>query len=651
MAGGDYSEEMMMAETPNGLETYVACVVISPDGKPRPQKLDQGVTIRASLSVGKEKNSSGGQSSSSLARRYEQVCTSKDRKMLVDCKNGQYYLETKTARWNFVRGKTGPVSMPASISKQSSTIRKRSVIKALGESKADLYLISVWFKIPTPNSSNPVVVLAPHFFGELAKTEEGCAIIRNSGHLDMFVSTIANGATVVNTETRSQQQQQQQQEYTSPSSSSGAAGGELEGGVQLKLRKKPRNLLQSPTTTTTTTSTATTSNGGDGEGEELGGGKCAVTVEEVEDDDDNDDAEKKKKKKNKEDPKAAAETASSRAGAAGEGGVDSKAAARSKKNANDVNLQQHNKTSALKIRTALWAVGQIGSSETGFRLLQEQKEDVIGMISDMALECPTLSMRGTCFYIMGLLSRTPSARTMLSRLGWRFSPNIDVGIVIPMDTRRFLSVKECGYHGSWAQDPANNFGLEYIPIKNAPLPQTTLKPDYSNCKQVILGHISNLCNNVTIKPSLSALRALRKDKKAKSYFTSAEMLYYTFRIVTSYNFQLEARRCLFDEVFNEVVVTKETLRVFDTPFSESARPSVAETSGKQRESKMAGGEQGGSSSTKKKKTNATATTDDNTKKNNQAKGASVTKKPLRRVVGFSFNDSTTPEAVTSNTDL
>eukprot|EP00466_Bigelowiella_natans_P000275 jgi/Bigna1/66211/fgenesh1_pg.1_\ len=79
MAGGDYSEEMMMAETPNGLETYVACVVISPDGKPRPQKLDQGVTIRASLSVGKEKNSS--------ARRYEQVCTSKDRKMLVDCKN------------------------------------------------------------------------------------------------------------------------------------------------------------------------------------------------------------------------------------------------------------------------------------------------------------------------------------------------------------------------------------------------------------------------------------------------------------------------------------------------------------------------------------------------------------------------------------
>mmetsp|Transcript_34075 Transcript_34075/g.82532 ORF Transcript_34075/g.82532 Transcript_34075/m.82532 type:complete len:242 (+) Transcript_34075:1750-2475(+) len=240
----------------------------------------------------------------------------------------------------------------------------------------------------------------------------------------------------------------------------------------------------------------------------------------------------------------------------------------------------------------------------------------------MAMTCPTLSMRGTCFYIMGLLSRTPSARAMLYDLGWRFSPNVDVGIVIPKDTQRFLSVKPCRFEGSWALNKRNRFGLEYVPIKNAPLPQTSLKSDYSNCKEVILGHMANLCNNVTIKPSLNALRVLKKDQRTRSYFTSTEMLLHAFRLINSYNFQLEARRCIFDELFNEVEFSKETLKVFDEPLS---KPTVIRASGPIGKALSRKG------SHKEKETS--------TIKNSKKSTSTVATKPKHRVVGFDFNET------------
>ncbi|GAB5362804.1 hypothetical protein AAMO2058_000830100 [Amorphochlora amoebiformis] len=435
--GSERESEPMMAETPSGLETYIAAIVIAPNGTPRPQKLVDGVTIRAQLSVG-SLNPPAKQKSAFLRRFEQQVCSPNDRQRLVEISCGRCFLETKHARWNFLKN----IPAKKSIRKQTA-IRKTSAVKGHGGKRDDLYLESVWFKIPTPNSSNPVVCLAPHFFGELAKTAEGCEILGQSGHVLNFIHTVL---------------------------------APLAGRVH--------------------------------------------SVDEL---DEKNDA----------------------------------------KNGSEEKTFQSEAVTAIEQRTALWSIGQIGSSETGFRLLTKQKINVIKHISKMAMKCPTLSMRGTCFYIMGLLSRTPSARRMLYDLGWRFSPNAEVGIVIPKDTTSFLSVKACEYRGSWAKHRSNTFGLDFVPIKNAPLSQTTLKADYSNCAQVILGHLSNLCNSVTIKPSLNELRRLRKDPRARPFFLSADMMFQVFRMITSYDFQLDARRCVFDELFDHVSVSQHSLKVFD----------------------------------------------------------------------------------------
>jgi rapamycin-insensitive companion of mTOR len=66
--------------------------------------------------------------------------------------------------------------------------------------------------------------------------------------------------------------------------------------------------------------------------------------------------------------------------------------------------------SSIQKRAALWALGQVGSSALGFNLLASS--DIVEHISGQAKRCHTLSMRGTCFYILGLLSRTELARSV-----------------------------------------------------------------------------------------------------------------------------------------------------------------------------------------------------------------------------------------------
>jgi rapamycin-insensitive companion of mTOR len=58
----------------------------------------------------------------------------------------------------------------------------------------------------------------------------------------------------------------------------------------------------------------------------------------------------------------------------------------------------------IKRRAALWAIGHIGSNTYGFRLVKEAK--IIKEIVKLAESAEVLSLRGTCIYILGLLSKT-----------------------------------------------------------------------------------------------------------------------------------------------------------------------------------------------------------------------------------------------------
>nr|XP_047913446.1 rapamycin-insensitive companion of mTOR isoform X2 [Anser cygnoides] len=69
-----------------------------------------------------------------------------------------------------------------------------------------------------------------------------------------------------------------------------------------------------------------------------------------------------------------------------------------------------------QLKAALWALGNIGSSNWGLNLLQE--ENVIPDIMTLAQHCEVLSVRGTCVYVLGLIAKTKQGCDILKHHNW-----------------------------------------------------------------------------------------------------------------------------------------------------------------------------------------------------------------------------------------
>ncbi|KAM7391595.1 hypothetical protein PAMP_022275 [Pampus punctatissimus] len=69
-----------------------------------------------------------------------------------------------------------------------------------------------------------------------------------------------------------------------------------------------------------------------------------------------------------------------------------------------------------QLKAALWSLGNIGSSNWGLNLLQE--ENVIPDILALAQHCEVLSVRGTCVYVLGVISKTRQGCEVLKQYGW-----------------------------------------------------------------------------------------------------------------------------------------------------------------------------------------------------------------------------------------
>ena len=242
-------------------------------------------------------------------------------------------------------------------------------------------------------------------------------------------------------------------------------------------------------------------------------------------------------------------------------------------------------TSNLQKRAALWSLGHIASTSLGLLLLPP---DIIHFIFTSALSHPTLSFRGTCYYLLSLITRSPVGRVTLQRLGWVMSTNPNVGVVVPSERmeggKEFLRIGsgvngKSRPSGGWAADRSNLYG---IPMKGkgggtsgtSPSPSsssTTVSSvaplrSYTDAELDILLHISNLCNYVTQSRSLSSLRAMRSSSSFAPLFTSSALLLDAMRMLAVYSFRLPARRFLLFDLFGGVAFTEQSMTVFDGVF-------------------------------------------------------------------------------------
>lgn len=70
----------------------------------------------------------------------------------------------------------------------------------------------------------------------------------------------------------------------------------------------------------------------------------------------------------------------------------------------------------LKLKGCLWAVGNVGAMEFGAPFLEET--DVVRWIARIATLSQVMTMRGTAFFVLGLISRSLHGMEILAEYGW-----------------------------------------------------------------------------------------------------------------------------------------------------------------------------------------------------------------------------------------
>eukprot|EP01132_Coremiostelium_polycephalum_P001142 gene1142-1449_t len=173
-----------------------------------------------------------------------------------------------------------------------------------------------------------------------------------------------------------------------------------------------------------------------------------------------------------------------------------------------VQVAKDYKANPLDRRAAIFAIGQIGSSVPGFSFLEEY--NVIPLIVDLAENSSCLSIRGTCFYALGMISCIEKAGETFNQCGWESPSDLTSRILVPKDLKKssFLKISKYEYKGSWAGnciDPLpSNIGV------NDPV------------KSEIIQFIGNLSSHITAESALKNLKRLKL--KHPEYFASGEML-------------------------------------------------------------------------------------------------------------------------------
>lgn len=93
-----------------------------------------------------------------------------------------------------------------------------------------------------------------------------------------------------------------------------------------------------------------------------------------------------------------------------------------------------------KVKGALWAVGNVGSMELGAPFLEST--DVVEHIVKIAESHDVMSLRGTAFFVLGLISRSTHGLEILSEHGWESNTTplgVSLGLCVPSNLSKFFS--------------------------------------------------------------------------------------------------------------------------------------------------------------------------------------------------------------------
>ncbi|KAJ2956653.1 hypothetical protein NQZ79_g7530 [Umbelopsis isabellina] len=197
-------------------------------------------------------------------------------------------------------------------------------------------------------------------------------------------------------------------------------------------------------------------------------------------------------------------------------------------------LDNHDPEVILRLKATLWAVGNIGATRNGLPFLEE--EDIVKDIVNMADKCDVLSLKGTCYYVLGLIAKTEQGVEVLGELGWEgvVSPNgVVEGLCVPLNLHDFLTVSclliisNWDYHGE-------------LP----PPPRVAASVKDNETVIAILKNVGDMSNHIIANEASKNLARLRQ--RYPEYFSRVDVFYSVMQLLNSYHFRLVVRNYILD---------------------------------------------------------------------------------------------------------
>lgn len=108
----------------------------------------------------------------------------------------------------------------------------------------------------------------------------------------------------------------------------------------------------------------------------------------------------------------------------------------------DNGMEYQDSETILKVKGCLWAVGNVGSMELGSPFLEQS--NVTEKIIEIAESSKVITLRGTAFFVLGLISRSLHGQEILAEHGWDGTVNMRgeaLGYCLPEDFDQLFSVR------------------------------------------------------------------------------------------------------------------------------------------------------------------------------------------------------------------
>ena len=199
----------------------------------------------------------------------------------------------------------------------------------------------------------------------------------------------------------------------------------------------------------------------------------------------------------------------------------------------------------LKLKGSLWAVGNVGSMELGASFLEET--DVVGWIVKTATSSEVMTIRGTAFFVLGLISRSLHGMEILTEHGW-------IAAIDHLGRSLGYCLPPCLEDIFLLKSPVSSRPSDQKP---APLrPRQVSALDEAPMQARILSLVGDLGNTVLSKRAANDLFGMKS--KAPDLFSSVALFRKIMLMLEKHNFRLEVRRFLID-LFDKTIMRRIVL--------------------------------------------------------------------------------------------